>query len=158
MVNVVCINKMCRCSMSRKRNSSGNVLIIVLFVIIVMGYLASSLMKVTWSNQSGLTREFLGTKAWFVAQSANEWALTKMYPLDTSTTDIETVCSGEVSGAVPPVAVGSGCKVNAMACTNIGTFNEGTPDAESLFKVQATATCGSGVIQVQRQQEVWVRD
>ncbi|MDF5015136.1 MSHA biogenesis protein MshP, partial [Vibrio parahaemolyticus] len=37
--------------MSRKRNSSGNVLIIVLFVIIVMGYLASSLMKVTWSNQ-----------------------------------------------------------------------------------------------------------
>lgn len=146
MVNVVCINKMCRCSMSHRRNSSGNVLIIVLFVIIVMGYLASSLMKVTWSNQSGLTREFLGTKAWFVAQSANEWALTKMYPLNASTTDIATVCSGgEVSGAVPLVAVGSGCKVNAMACTNIGTFNEGTPDAESLFKVQATATCVLGL-------------
>ncbi|MDG2815205.1 MSHA biogenesis protein MshP, partial [Vibrio parahaemolyticus] len=91
--------------MSRRRNSSGNVLIIVLFVIIVMGYLASSLMKVTWSNQSGLTREFLGTKAWFVAQSANEWALTKMYPLNASTTDIAAVCSGEVSGAVPQVAV-----------------------------------------------------
>jgi len=85
--------------MSHRRNSSGNVLIIVLFVIIVMGYLASSLMKVTWSNQSGLTREFLGTKAWFVAQS----------------------------------------------------------EAESLFRVQATAICGSGVSQVQRQQEIWVR-
>ncbi|MCV5390164.1 hypothetical protein OFC62_36185, partial [Escherichia coli] len=84
----------------------------------------------------------MGTKAWFVAQSANEWALTKMYPLNASTTDIAAVCSGEVSGAVPQVAVGSGCKVNAMACTNIGTFNEGTLDAESLFRVQATATCG----------------
>lgn len=81
-----------------------------------------------------------------------------MYPLNASTTDIAAVCSGEVSGAIPPVAVGSRCEVNAMACTNIGTFNEGTPDAESLFKVQATATCGSGVIQVQRQQEVWVKD
>ncbi|HAS6971792.1 MSHA biogenesis protein MshP [Vibrio parahaemolyticus] len=144
--------------MSHKRNSSGNVLIIVLFVIIVMGYLASSLMKVTWSNQSGLTREFLGTKAWFVAQSANDWALTKMYPLNASTTDIVTVCSGEISGAFPPVTKGSGCQVHAMTCTNIGTFNAGTPDAESLFKVQATATCGSGVTQVQRQHEVWVKE
>ncbi|NMU19134.1 MSHA biogenesis protein MshP, partial [Vibrio parahaemolyticus] len=29
--------------------------------------------------------------------------------------------------------------------------------AESLFRVQATAICGSGVSQVQRQQEIWVR-
>ncbi|MDF2155634.1 MSHA biogenesis protein MshP [Vibrio sp. CAU 1672] len=131
---------------------------VVLFVIVVMGFLASSLMRVSWSNQSTLSREFLGTKAWFMAQSANEWALTKMYPLNASTTDIATVCSGEVSGAVPPVTAGSGCQVSAMTCINIGTFNAGTPDAESLFKVQATATCGSGVTQVQRQQEVWVKD
>ncbi|NMS58541.1 MSHA biogenesis protein MshP, partial [Vibrio parahaemolyticus] len=34
----------------------------------------------------------------------------------------------------------------------------GTSEAESLFRVQATAICGSGVAQVQRQQEIWVRE
>ncbi|HAS7002937.1 TPA: MSHA biogenesis protein MshP [Vibrio parahaemolyticus] len=143
--------------MSHRKNSSGNVLIIVLFVIIVMGYLASSLMKVTWSNQSGLTREFLGTKAWFVAQSANEWALTELYPLDTPEPDVDTLCAGNVNGQIPNVTEGTGCRLNAMICSSIGTFNEGTSEAESLFRVQATAICGSGVSQVQRQQEIWVR-
>ncbi|HHF2920621.1 TPA: MSHA biogenesis protein MshP [Vibrio diabolicus] len=144
--------------MSHRRNSRGNVLIIVLFVIIVMGYLASSLMKVTWSNQSGLTREFLGTKAWFVAQSANEWALTQLYPLNDTNPDVADFCSNTVSGATPNVTQGSGCRINTMTCSNIGTFNAGTSEAESLFRVQATAICGSGVAQVQRQQEIWVRE
>ncbi|AVF66845.1 MSHA biogenesis protein MshP [Vibrio alginolyticus] len=147
--------------MSHRRNSSGNVLIIVLFVIIVMGYLASSLMKVTWSNQSGLTREFLGTKAWFVAQSANEWALTQLYPLNTDGSVITDVCSKIENGNTPPptqITQGSGCRINTMTCSNIGTFNAGTSEAESLFRVQATAVCGSGVAQVQRQQEVWVKE
>ncbi|EGR2324322.1 MSHA biogenesis protein MshP [Vibrio alginolyticus] len=144
--------------MSHRRNSSGNVLIIVLFVIIVMGYLASSLMKVTWSNQSGLTREFLGTKAWFVAQSANEWALTQLYPLNDTNPDVADFCANTVSGATPNVTQGTGCQLSAMTCSNIGTFNEGTSEAESLFRVQATAVCGSGVSKVQRQQEVWVRE
>ncbi|HHX8539896.1 MSHA biogenesis protein MshP [Vibrio chemaguriensis] len=144
--------------MSHRRNSSGNVLIIVLFVIIVMGYLASSLMKVTWSNQSGLTREFLGTKAWFIAQSANEWALTQLYPLHGTSAALTTLCSDDVDGETPDVAQGTGCELKAMTCSEIGTFNKGASDAESLFKVQATATCGSGVTKVQRQQEIWVRE
>ncbi|MFW1145938.1 MSHA biogenesis protein MshP [Vibrio parahaemolyticus] len=144
--------------MSHRRNSSGNVLIIVLFVIIVMGYLASSLMKVTWSNQSGLTREFLGTKAWFIAQSANEWALTQLYPLSDTNPDVANFCVNTVSGATPNVTQGTSCQLRAMTCSNVGTFNAGTSEAESLFRVQATAICGSGVAQVQRQQEIWVRE
>ena len=158
MVNVVCINKMCRCSMSHRRNSSGNVLIIVLFVIIVMGYLASSLMKVTWSNQSGLTREFLGTKAWFVAQSANEWALTRLYPINGTSDSVATICTNTVSGAMPNVTQGTGCRLGPMSCVDLGTLNLGTPAAESLFRVQAIAICGSGLSQVERQQEIWVKD
>ncbi|MGP8308331.1 MSHA biogenesis protein MshP [Vibrio sp. YIC-376] len=144
--------------MSHKRNVRGNVLIVVLFVIIVMGYLAASLMRVSWSNQSGLTREFLGTKAWFIAQSANEWALTQLYPLNTPVPDVAALCANEVSGAVPNILEGTSCRLNAMTCSRIGTLNQGTSEAHSLFKVQATAICGSGISQVQRQQEVWVRD
>ncbi len=158
MVNVVCINKMCRCSMSHRRNSSGNVLIIVLFVTIVMGYLASSLMKVTWSNQSGLTREFLGTKAWFVAQSANEWALTRLYPINGTSDSVATICTNTVSGAMPNVTQGTGCTLKSMSCVYLGTLNKDTSAAESLFRVQATAVCGSGLSQVERQQEIWVRE
>ncbi len=158
MVNVVCINKMCRCSMSHRRNSSGNVLIIVLFVIIVMGYLASSLMKVTWSNQSGLTRELLGTKAWFIAQSANEWALTRLYPLNGTSDSVATLCKNQVSGAAPNVTQGTGCRLSSISCVKLGTLNADTSAAESLFRVQATAVCGSGLSQVERQQEIWVRE
>ncbi|EGQ8246153.1 TPA: MSHA biogenesis protein MshP [Vibrio parahaemolyticus] len=144
--------------MSHKKAQQGNVLIVVLFVIIVMGYLAASLMKVSWSNQSTLTREFLGTKAWFIAQSANEWALTQLYPLSDTNPDVANFCVNTVSGATPNVTQGTSCQLRAMTCSNIGTFNAGTSEAESLFRVQATAVCGSGVAQVQRQQEIWVRE
>ncbi|WP_045498112.1 hypothetical protein [Vibrio hyugaensis] len=144
--------------MFRKNAQQGNVLIVVLFVIIVMGYLAASLMKVSWSNQSTLTREFLGTKAWFIAQSANEWALTELYPLNDTEPDVADLCANTVSGATPNVTEGTGCQLRAMTCSNIGTFNAGASEAESLFRVQATAVCGTGVAQVQRQQEIWVRE
>ncbi|NMU47222.1 MSHA biogenesis protein MshP, partial [Vibrio parahaemolyticus] len=121
-------------------------------------YLAASLMKVSWSNQSTLTREFLGTKAWFIAQSANEWALTQLYPLSDTNPDVANFCVNTVSGATPNVTQGTSCQLRAMTCSNIGTFNAGTSEAESLFRVQATAICGSGVAQVQRQQEIWVRE
>ncbi|MET2854664.1 MSHA biogenesis protein MshP [Vibrio owensii] len=144
--------------MFHRRKPQGNVLIIVLFVIIVMGFLAASLMRVNWSNQSTLTREFLGTKAWFIAQSANDWALTRLYPLGDKEPNVADLCSDTVSGAIPNIAVGTGCELKAMTCSEIGTFNKDVSDAVSLFKVQARATCGSGVTIVQRQQEIWVRE
>lgn len=144
--------------MFRKRNQQGNVLIVVLFVIIVMGFLAASLMRISWSNQSGLTREFLGTKAWFVAQSANEWALTQLYPLNDDDPDIAGICLNEVSGATPNVTQNTACRINKMSCLELGVLNEGASEAQSLFRVQATAICGSGLSQVRRQQEVWVRE
>ncbi|MEF1311906.1 MSHA biogenesis protein MshP [Vibrio mytili] len=144
--------------MFRKKQQQGNVLVIVLFVIVVMGYLAASLMRVTWSNQSGVTREFLGTQAWFVAQSANEWALTKLYPLNGSSDSVSTLCTDEVSGAMPNVTQGTGCTLKSMSCVDLGTLNKDTSAAESLFRVQAKAVCGSGLSQVERQQEIWVRE
>ncbi len=144
--------------MFRKKQQQGNVLVIVLFVIVVMGYLAASLMRVTWSYQSGVTREFLGTQAWFVVQSANEWALTKLYPLNGSSDSVSTLCTDEVSGATPNVTQGTGCTLESMSCVYLGTLNKDTSAAESLFRVQATAVCGSGLSKVQRQQEIWVRE
>ncbi|MFN1552011.1 MSHA biogenesis protein MshP [Vibrio natriegens] len=139
----------------------GNVLVVVLFVIIVMGYLAATLARIGWSNQSATTKEFLGTKAWFTVQSANEWALTRMYPLkdrEDFPRDKQWICDNRVDGVSPVIAKPKGCEIQAMKCNFIGEFNAAQSDAVSLFRVQATAICGSGLSQVQRQQEVWVRE
>ncbi len=146
---------------SRRRGSNkqrGNVLVVVLFVIIVLGSLAATLTRIGWSNQSVTTKEFLGTKAWFVTHSSNEWAMTQLYPLGGTSDSVSTICSRDVSGATPNIAKATGCEIKPMTCLLIGEFNSGASDAVSLFKVQAKATCGSGLSQVERQQEVWVRE
>ena len=138
----------------------GNVLIVTLFVIIVMGYLAASLMKVTWSNQSGLTREFLGTKAWFAAQSSNDWLLTQFFPLGESAA-VASVCDSLKAGTltIDNGLVDKACKIDKLDCENAGKL-PGEVDGEEveLYVVKSVAICGSGLSQVQRQQEVWVKD
>lgn len=146
--------------MFRKRNQQGNVLIVVLFVIIVMGYLAASLMRVTWSNQSGVTREFLGTKAWFAAQSSTEWVLTQFYPLGESEA-VSSVCDALKSGTltIDSGLVDKGCKIDTLDCENVGELPSALDGEEvGLYVVKSVAICGSGLSQVQRQQEVWVRE
>lgn len=59
-------------------------LIVVLFVVLVMGLLATTLARLEWTNQDTQTREIFGTRAWFMAHSANEWALTQLFPLGES--------------------------------------------------------------------------
>ncbi len=140
------------------RKQRGNVLVVVLFVIIVMGYLAASLARIGWSNQNATTKAFLGTKAWYAAQSANEWALTKLYPLGGSAGSVSAACSSVVNGATPDIAEPPGCEIKPISCALAGEFNAGQSDAVSLFRVQTTTVCGSGLSQVQRQQEVWVRE
>ncbi|EGQ8497379.1 MSHA biogenesis protein MshP [Vibrio alginolyticus] len=138
----------------------GNVLIVTLFVIIVMGYLAASLMKVTWSNQSGLTREFLGTKAWFTAQSSNDWVLTQFFPLSSSAA-VKTRCDDIEAKRVKPDSdlFDKACKVTTIECQEAGKLPGDFPGKEvELYVVKSVAVCGSGLSQVQRQQEVWVRE
>ncbi|WP_372377365.1 MSHA biogenesis protein MshP [Vibrio natriegens] len=146
--------------MSRNQFQQGNVLIVVLFVIVVMGYLSASLMRVTWSNQSGLTKEFLGTKAWFAAQSSTEWVLTQFYPLGKSEA-VASVCNALKADTltIDSGLVDKTCKIDTLDCENVGEL-PGELDGKKvgLYVVKSVAICGSGLSQVQRQQEVWVRE
>ena len=60
----------------RMKKQAGNLYIVAIFVIVVMGFLAAALSRMEWSNQDALSRDLLGTKAWFAAHSLNEFALT----------------------------------------------------------------------------------
>lgn len=139
----------------RKSSQQGSVLIVAVFVIVVMGFLATSLVQVQWSNHDTLTRKQLGTQAWLLAHSANEWALTQVYPLTVSpaaSTSVSAACgnlnSNQVSSGMSTI-----CTVGKLTCSQIGTL-----DSVGFFKIESTAICGSGINQVQRIQEVWVRE
>lgn len=135
----------------RKSSQQGSVLVVAIFVIVVMGFLATSLVQVQWSNHDTLTRKQLGTQAWLLAHSANEWALTLTVSPAVSTS-VSTVCStlnaNQVSSGMSTI-----CTVDQLTCSQIGVL-----DDVGFFKIESTAICGSGINQVQRIQEVWVRE
>lgn len=64
-----------------RQSQQGSVIMIAIFVIVVMGFLAAALSRIEWSNQDILSRELLGNKAYFAAHSVNEAALNTIYPL-----------------------------------------------------------------------------
>ncbi|CDU06129.1 putative MSHA biogenesis protein MshP [Vibrio coralliirubri] len=138
-----------------KSSQQGSVLVVAVFVIVVMGFLATSLMQVQWSNHDTLTRKQLGTQAWLLAHSANEWALTQVYPLTVSpavSASVSTVCSNLNSSQVSS-GMSTICTVDQLTCRQIGVL-----DGVGFFKIESTAICGSDVNQVQRIQEVWVKE
>jgi MSHA biogenesis protein MshP len=142
--------------MSHKHKSSGNVLIVCLFVIIVMGYLGATLTKTNWSNQSSLTREFLGTQAWFYAQSTTEWALTEIYPLNEPSSKVGDNCNNKVNGKAP-----SSDSVNYGSCRLVSLVCDGGNkklDNQTFYRIEAAVQCGSGLSLVERRQEIWIKD
>lgn len=154
-----------RQSLDRIQGQQGNVIVIAIFVIVVMGMLAVNLVRVNWSNQDTLTREFLGTQAWFLAQSGNEWALTQLFPFDSPATSaaISTRCvalSASVSAAAQAMVDNSDlpCSAPTITCEQPAA-GETVPDELQFFIVSTNAKCGSesGYFQVEREHEVWVR-
>lgn len=142
--------------MFRKRSiikSKGNVFILCLFIIVVMSLLGTSLMKLNWSNQDAVTREYLGSQAWFYAQSTTEWGLTELYPLGEVTPDISDNCRNKVDGMPPAINYGN-CRLISLTCQNTNKRLDG----ESFFRIAALVECGSGANTVQRSQEVWVKE
>ncbi|CAK2430344.1 MSHA biogenesis protein MshP [Vibrio crassostreae] len=138
-----------------QRYQSGNVLIVVVFVIVVMGFLAHSLTRVGWSNSDSLTREQLGTQAWLLSHSANEWALTQLYPIPLLSTSaaFDSMCTNTISGARPNLVTAEPCQAPRMSCMRVGDLNN-----QRFYKVEAKVICGSGRLQVERVQEVWVKE
>ncbi|PNI00063.1 MSHA biogenesis protein MshP [Vibrio diazotrophicus] len=138
------------------RKQTGNLYIVAVFVIVVMGFLATALSRMEWSNNDALAKELLGTRAWFATHSANELALTYLYPLNSDSSVVDAVCTaswGTVSRAVGQLQTQfPGCSI-ATSCNRIGTLK-----SESYYKVHSSAVCGSGQFQVARKQEVWVKE
>ncbi|MFM2591033.1 MSHA biogenesis protein MshP [Vibrio sp. TBV020] len=148
--------------MSRKSKQNGSMLIIVIFVILVMGYLATSLNLTSWSSRDSTTRSILGTQAWLLSHSANEYVLTIMYP-DQNTDDVGAVCTsnrldlgGDIRTFIESELMTSAtanCQLQALECDDRGEL-----DAQTFYILESTVSCGTGIHEVQRSQQVWLRE
>ncbi|OEF28465.1 hypothetical protein [Vibrio rumoiensis] len=145
-----------------KAKQSGSVLIVVILVVVVMGMLAGVMARLEWSNQDAQSRELLGTQAWFMAHSANEWALTELFPLNESgaSANIKPRCD-DIKNEWPSAAVATfsdhgSCKITSVTCSY-----QNIPDEYEKYRyytVESIASCGGdGLFQVERAQQVVVK-
>lgn len=150
--------------MSHKRTKQqGSMILVAVFVIVVMGLLAANLSRIQWSNQDTLSREVLGTQAWFVAQSANEWALVTLFPITNPASSVTLAqldqrcdsVNSPANNVVNDITDGVPCRINAIRCSKPASS---LPDELKYYRVTSSAICRSGTIfEVQREQDVWVR-
>ncbi|WP_260261515.1 MSHA biogenesis protein MshP [Vibrio intestinalis] len=145
--------------MSHKRNRQlGSLYVVVIFVLVVMGFLATTLTRIEFSNTDAHVKELLGTQAWMLAQSVNEEALTIVYPLNSTSSAIAANCSAAmpintiVDGANRFHSVAS-CELLQASCEPVGTLAD-----MNYFKLTAQVSCGSGKSLVERSEEIWVRE
>lgn len=153
--------KKARSSLSHQ---SGSVLIVVIFVVVVMGLLAGTMARLEWSNQDTQSREIMGNRAWFMAHSANEWALTQLFPLGETGEDIDVLqdrCSElsfPASNGFFPETEYQRCNIESLVCVPT-ILDVGEAQSYGFFKVATKASCSDaqGLFKVERSQDVVVK-
>lgn len=171
------MNQMISSMPSFKKKQSGSILIVVIFVIVVMGLLAGTMARLEWSNQDTQSREIMGTRALFMVHSANEWALTQLFPLGKSGSDLSALeqrCNNLQLTADPNNSVNKAmatlfsneteyknCAIKVLTCAPhiLSAEDSGNDKKYSFFKVHAMAQCGDNqsLFQVERAQDVVVK-
>ncbi|CAH6999299.1 MSHA biogenesis protein MshP [Vibrio chagasii] len=150
--------------MFRKSLQKGSALIMVIFVIVVLGFLATSLSRTSWSDNDSNTRVVLGTQAWLLSHSVNEYVMTQFYPNPdpAASSAVASVCSSndlQPGGEIFAVASSMvnttpvNCSLDRIQCSNRGEL-----DGFVFYVLESSVICGSGVSQVQRNQELWVKE
>ncbi|MGF1806302.1 MSHA biogenesis protein MshP [Aliivibrio sifiae] len=133
----------------------GNLLIMSIVVMVVIGYLSLNLLKVETSNSDTVSKEVLGTQAWFLAHSGAEWGLVQLFPLGVSGAE-HSICDG-VARNPNMTLTNSGCSQNpSVVCEKSTVSYHG--ETIQYFQIKSTAICGSGANKVMRVQEVWAKE
>ncbi len=138
---------------NRPMNQRGSVLVVVIFVLVVMSFMAMGLSRIGWSNQDTTTLEVLGARAWLAAHSGNEVALQRLFPLNSSSA-LGTVCTSTI---VSNTTIGDqGCSTS-VSCTS-QTIDLVSGAQTTFYFLESTGSCSSGKNQVSRVQEVMAKE
>ncbi|MBE8575626.1 MSHA biogenesis protein MshP [Vibrio sp. OPT18] len=147
--------------MSLSYQQRGSALIIVIFVIVIVGFLATSLTRTSWSTHDTTTRSVMGTQAWLLSHSVNEYVMTQFYPDPdpTASSAVSSLCKEEMSPDINNFAetlvesATVSCELHRLECESRGQLA-----GMSFYILESSVVCGSGVSQVERNQELWVKE
>ncbi|KGY11113.1 MSHA biogenesis protein MshP [Vibrio tubiashii] len=139
--------------MSRSKQQ-GSLYIVVVFVLVVMGFLATTLSQIRWSNSDSHSKDVIGTQAGLLAHSGNEWALEQIYGIHSSGT-VAAQCAAVNGNTMSSSFTKANCDDVQVSCQARGGQ---LADGSQMYVVSSTAICGSGLMQMQRNQEVWIRE
>ncbi|CAK4069674.1 hypothetical protein [Vibrio sp. 16] len=142
--------------MCHKNNQRGSLYIVVVFVLVVMGFLATSLSRIEWSNSDTHTKDIIGLQASLLAFSANERVLRDIYPPRgalTDSFDVSSACNA-ADGTVVIVPSRVNCAAVEISCSARGGV---LADGQQMYVLSSSAECGTGINLMQRRQEVWLR-
>ena len=149
--------------MSRSDQQRGSALIIVIFVIVIVGFLATSLTRTSWSTHDANTRSVMGTQAWlaesFSKRVRDDSVLSKtlilrlllLYATLCSRKNDSTNISNFSESLVESATVS--CELHRLECENRGQLND-----MSFYVLESSVICGTEDNRVQRNQQVWVRE
>lgn len=132
----------------------GNLYIVVIFVLVVMGFLATSLSRIGWSNSDSHSKDVMGTQAALLAHSGNEWALKEIYAIAGADSVVDE-CIAIDGTAIALFQTAVSCQNVQVSCQPRGGQ---LADGTQMYVVTSVATCGTGINQMQRSQQVWVKE
>ncbi|MEZ8101907.1 MSHA biogenesis protein MshP [Vibrio bivalvicida] len=138
--------------MSRNKQQ-GSLYIVVIFVLVVMGFLATTLSQISWSNSDSHAKDVIGTQAALLAHSGNEWALEQLYGIDNN--PVVAQCTAINGASISTLTTTVNCQDVQVTCQARGGQ---LSDGSQMYVISSTAICGSGITQMQRNQEAWIRE
>ncbi|TMX30782.1 MSHA biogenesis protein MshP [Vibrio sp. Hep-1b-8] len=136
-----------------RKKQQGSLYIVIIFVLVVMGFLATSLSRISWSNSDSHSKDVIGMQAALLAHSGNEWALKEIYDI-AGADSVANQCAA-IDGTAINLQTTVSCQSVEVSCqARGGQLADGT----QMYVVTSVANCGTGINQMQRSQQVWVRE
>ncbi|ENC6729608.1 MSHA biogenesis protein MshP [Vibrio navarrensis] len=132
-----------------RRSQRGSGLVLVIFIIVVVGFVAAVANRNQQRNSQQLVSMVLGTRAEMAARSAAEIEISQFYQSTTQG-------SCHLNAAQSYSFSGDGltnCEAE-VSCAEIGAMDDG----RNVFQLTATGRCQAGGWMLQRVVEVGVRD
>lgn len=120
------------------KQQRGSALVVAIFVIVVLGFLAAALSRLVVSSSDSVVTEVLGARAFQVAQSGVEQAMLEAFPLGAEPiTDCDQLDSSSVDMAELNGPGLEDCQVN-LSCLDASLASQ------PIFQVSVTGQCSAG--------------
>lgn len=123
------------------KKQQGSMLVVALFVIIVLGFLAYAMIQITDNSNRATVFEVYGTRALNAANSGAERALNDLL----GPNGLEACSSVSFDYELPEITAFNGCELE-IKCVNFNVTETGFRH----FRIESTASCTAGDFDTQR--------